>query len=53
MQFESETAQHLVDKSDVNFVKIHLLNHFSDQIRHVANLLIPSFEIPERTMMDC
>jgi len=30
IQFESEIAQHLVDESEVNFVKIHLLTHFSD-----------------------
>jgi len=37
-QIESEIAQHLVDKSDFNFVKIHLLNHFSYHIRQLCNL---------------
>jgi len=32
-QIESAIAQHLVDKSDFNFVKMHLPNHFSDHIR--------------------
>jgi len=29
---ESEIAQHLVNESDFNFVKMHLLNHFSDHL---------------------
>jgi hypothetical protein len=33
MQDKPEIAQHLVDESDFNFVKMHLLNHFSDYIR--------------------
>jgi hypothetical protein len=32
-QVELEIAQHLVDESDFNFMKILLLNHFSDHIR--------------------
>jgi hypothetical protein len=49
---KSEIAQHLVDKSDFNFVKMHLLNHFSDHIRQLGNLLNVSSELPEKAMMD-
>jgi len=52
MQIESEIAQHLVDESDFNFVKMHLLNHFSDHIRQLGNLLNVSSELPEKAMMD-
>jgi hypothetical protein len=38
MQIKSEIAQHLVDESDFNFVKMHLLNHFSQHIRRHRNL---------------
>jgi len=51
-QIESEIAQHLVDKSDFNFVKMHLLNHFSDHIHQLGNLLNVSSELPEKAMMD-
>ena len=51
-QIESEIAQHLVDESDFNFVKMHLLNHFSDHIRQLGNLLNVSSELPEKAMMD-
>jgi len=37
-QIESDIAQHLVDESDFNFVKMHLLNHFSDHIRQLGNV---------------
>jgi hypothetical protein len=37
-QIGSEIAQHLVDKLVFNFVKMHLLNHFSDHIRQFGNL---------------
>ena len=37
MQIESEIAQHPVDESDFNFVKMDLLNHFSDHIRQLGN----------------
>jgi len=46
MQIESEIAQHLVDESDFHFVKMHLLNHFSDHIRQLANLVNVSSELP-------
>jgi hypothetical protein len=51
-QIESEIAKHLVDKSDFNCVKMHLLNHFSDHIRQVGNLLNVNSELPERAMME-
>jgi hypothetical protein len=51
-QIESEIAQHRVDKSDFNIVKMHLLNHFSDHIRQLGNLLNVSSELPETAMMD-
>jgi len=49
---ESEIAQHLVDESDFNFVEIHLLNHFSDHIRELGNILDVSSELTEKAMMD-
>jgi len=51
-QIEWEVAQHLVDESDFNFVKMHLLNHFSDHIRQLGNILNLSSELPEKAMMD-
>jgi hypothetical protein len=52
MLIESEVAQHLVDESDFNFVKMHLLNHFSDHIRQLGNRLNVSSELPEKVMMN-
>jgi hypothetical protein len=52
MLIESEVAQHLVDESDSNFVMMHLLNHFSEHIRQLGNLLNVSSELPEKVMMD-
>jgi len=51
-QIEWEIAQHLVDELDFNFVKMHLLNDFSDHIRQLGNLLNVSSELPENAMMD-
>jgi len=51
MQIESEIAQHLVNKSDFNFVKMHLLSHFSDHICQLGNLLNVSSELPEKAIM--
>jgi len=51
-QIESEIAQHLVDESDFNFVKMHLLIHFSDHIRQLGNLSNVSTALPEKAMMD-
>jgi len=48
MQIESESAQYLVHESDFNFVKMHLLNHFSDHIRQLGNLSNISSELPEK-----
>jgi len=52
MQMDSGIAQHLVDESDFNFVKIHLLDHFSDHIHQHGNLLDLSSELPEQTIKD-
>jgi len=52
MQMQSDIAQHVVDESDFNFVKMHLLNHFSEHILQLGNLFNASFELPERLMMD-
>jgi thiaminase len=52
MQTQSEIAQHLVHELDFNFVKMHLLNHVSDHIRQLGNLLNVSSELPEKAMMD-
>jgi len=51
-QIDSEIAQHLVDESDFNFVKMHLLDHFSDHICQLGNLWNVSSELPEKAMMD-
>jgi len=52
MQIESEIAQHLADESDFNFLMKHLLQHFSDYICQLGNLLNVSSELPEKAMMD-
>ena len=51
-QIESEIEQHLVDESDFNFVKRHLLNHFSDYIHQLGNPLNVSSELTEGVMMN-
>jgi len=51
-QIGSETAQHLVNQSDFIIVKMHLLNHFSDHIRQLCNLLNVSSELAEKAMID-
>jgi len=51
-QIESEIAQHLVDESDFNFVKMDLLNHFSDHIRQLGKPLNVSSELQQKAMMD-
>jgi len=38
MHIKSDIAQHLVDQSDINFVKMHLLKHLSDNMRLLGNL---------------
>jgi len=50
-QIESEIAQHPVDKSDLNIVKMHLLYHFFDHIRQRGDFITASYELSERTMM--
>jgi len=52
MQIESDIAQHLVDESDFKFVKMHLLNHFSDHICQHGNLLNLGSDHAEKAMMD-
>jgi hypothetical protein len=47
MPVESEIAKHLVDESDFNFVKMHLMTHFSDHIRQLGSLSNSSSELPE------
>ena len=51
MQIKSEIAQHLVDESDFIFVKMHLLNHFTDYMHQLGNLLNGYTELPEKAMM--
>jgi hypothetical protein len=52
MQIKSEIAQHPVDESDFNLMKIHLLNHFSDHIGQLGKHRNVSSELPEKAMMD-
>jgi hypothetical protein len=52
MQIEADIAQHLVDESDFNFVKMHLLNHFSHHICQLGNLVYIRSELPDKVMMD-
>jgi len=52
MQTESDLAQHLVDKSDSNSVKMHLLNLFWDHIRQLGNLVNACSEHPERVIRE-
>jgi len=51
LEIELDIAQHLVNKLDFKFVTMHLLNHISDDIRPLGNLLNASSELPERAMM--
>jgi len=52
MQIESEIEQHHVEESNFNFGKMRLLNHFSDHILQLGNLIDASSELPGRVMMD-
>jgi len=52
MQIESEIAHHLVHESHFKFVRMHLLNHFSDHICLLGNLSNASCELPDRVMME-
>jgi len=49
---KSELAKHLVDELHLHFVKRYHLNHFSDYICYLANLLHGSSELSEKAMMD-
>ena len=51
MQIATESAQHLVDESDFNFGKMHLLNYFPDHIRQLGNLFNIWSELSEIAMM--
>jgi len=44
-QTEAGIAQHVVDESDFNIVKMHLLNDFSDHIGQLCNLSNASSEL--------
>lgn len=44
-------AQHLVDELDSIFGNIDLLNHFSELIRQLCNLLYACSELPEGAMI--
>jgi len=52
LQIESEIAQHLVDELDFTFVKMLLLNHFSDHIRQLGNLINVCSKLPEKAIID-
>jgi len=52
MQIESDIAQHHVDESDFNIAMMHVLNHFSDLICQLRNLLNASSELPAGVMID-
>jgi len=52
MLIESEIAQHLVDKLDFNFGKMHLMSHFSDHINQPRDRINVSSELPEHARMD-
>jgi len=51
-QIKLETAQYLVHQSDFNFVKMHLLNHRSDDIHQLGYLVNVSSELAGTAMMD-
>lgn len=52
LQSWSEVAQHLVNESDFNFVRMHLLNHCFDNTRLLGNLSTASSQLPQRAMME-
>jgi len=52
MQIKLEIAQLLVNESDLNFVKMHLLHHFSDYFRQIGDLLNVSSELSDKEIMD-
>lgn len=50
-QITPEAAQHLVNESYFNFVKMHFLNHFSGHIHKLGNLINARSQHPARAMM--
>jgi hypothetical protein len=52
MEINSEIAQHEVNKSDFNFVKMHPVNHFCDHISQLGNNFNACSELPDRVIMD-
>jgi len=52
LQIKSEIAQHLVDESDFNFVRMYPLKDFSAHICQLGNLLNVYSELTEKAMMD-
>jgi len=50
-QIECEIAQHYVDESDSNLVKMHLLNHFSEHICQLGSLFNAGSELLDRSML--
>jgi len=52
IQIYSEIEQHLVDKSDFNFLKLHPLHYFSDHYRPIGSLSNASSKLPERVTMN-
>jgi hypothetical protein len=52
MQIELKIAQHLVDESDFNFLKLHLLSHFSDNVHRLGNLLNASSKLSKQILME-
>jgi hypothetical protein len=52
IQIKPLITQHLVDKSDFNIVKIYLLNHLSNHICQLGNLLNIRAEHAEKVLMD-
>jgi hypothetical protein len=51
-RMDSEIGEHLVCESNFNCAKRHLLNHFSDYISQLGNLLNITSEHPETAMME-
>jgi hypothetical protein len=49
---EFEVQAKFSEESDFNFVKMHLLTHFSNHIRQLGHLSKVSSELPEHAMMD-
>jgi DsbC/DsbD-like thiol-disulfide interchange protein len=52
MQIKLDIAQHLVDESDFNFLKMHLLNCISDNICTLGNHLNVSSQLSDKAMIN-